>query len=121
MVENERNRLQKENEQLMALLKQVQDGLVVNDEVLGRRGALEPQRERLDERRRGATGHDVALSALPGIQLAQIPRKRGLGHGDAPLCEGIHQRLLARPVAVRDELDDEGAAVLDLGFSAHKK
>jgi len=40
VVENERNRLASENEQLMSLLKQVQDGLVVNDEVLGRANPL---------------------------------------------------------------------------------
>ena len=39
-MENERNRLASENEQLMSLLKQVQDGLVVNDEVLGRANPL---------------------------------------------------------------------------------
>ncbi len=40
MIENERDRLKKENEELMVILKQVQDGLVVNDEVLGKSNSL---------------------------------------------------------------------------------
>jgi len=40
VVQNERERLRKENDQLMLLLKQVQDGLVVNDEVLASQNPL---------------------------------------------------------------------------------
>ena len=40
VVENERNRLRAEKDQLMLLLKQVQDGLVVNDEVLAKSNPL---------------------------------------------------------------------------------
>lgn len=40
VAENERDRLRRENDQLMNLLKQVQDGLVVNDDVLGRANSL---------------------------------------------------------------------------------
>jgi hypothetical protein len=40
IVENERDRLRRENDHLMGMLKEVQDGLVVNDEVLNKNNPL---------------------------------------------------------------------------------
>jgi len=40
VIENERDRLRRENDHLMSVLKEVQDGLVVNDEVLNKNNPL---------------------------------------------------------------------------------